>query len=185
MSALTRRAACVLLTTAVFVVAADSEHRAAAPQAHGSAGSCESRTALTRRRDVPQEMKGLLEDGRRVVGDDDLWTLARVNVGAEWRAKHPWFRLTDGAPVVRAQLVGDPSRRSFRAHVPRAESYPVGLNPFGFMPSSLAFPARGCWRIAATMGGAKVVLHAYVDDPGVSGSASVSAGGPTAPMARR
>ena len=70
-------------------------------------------------------------------------------------AQHSGQLIIDARPV-------DGGSGTFRADVPPMEAYPLDMNLHigpAFIPSSLEFSTSGCWKVTATLGRSKVVLH--------------------------
>jgi hypothetical protein len=135
-----------------------------------SSRDCASSPEPTPTRDLPAKLQPYGAD-ERFIGDGTLWTVKPRRVvqdpetGTWILGKQPWFRLEEGPLRVDARRV-DGGTGTFRARIPRMESYPLDLNLHvgpGFIPSSLEFSSPGCWKVTARLGTSKVVLHVDVE----------------------
>ena len=150
---------------------------APASDARGLAGgtspsSCPANPQPTPRRDLPPKLKPYSDT--RLIGERALWTVAPrdpryvADVGTWTLGKQPWFRLNTRQLTIDGRRV-DGRPGTFRADVPPMEAYPLDMNLHigpGFIPSSLEFSTGGCWKVTATLGRSKVVLHVNIDDSG-------------------
>ena len=162
--------ACVWSLVVVSAPAADAGSRAG-----GTRGSsCPANPQPTARHDLPPKLKPYSDT--RLIGERALWTIAPrdpryVGDAGRWMlGKQPWFRLNTRQLIIDARRI-DGGSGTFRAEVPPMAAYPLDMNLHigpGFIPSSLEFSTGGCWKVTATLGRSKVVLHVNIDDSTVS-----------------